>query len=121
MFLWLYTGMLPVVTKYLQMSTQRDTTDIIFNVFLLLLFIPEILGLVSRGIRHWIVGELHSNGQGFLAFYAGLWCIRITVYFSVMMTLYDKEVPFPHYISTLIAGFGISSLPILGRIMKSKQ
>lgn len=126
--IWLYNALLsPASQMVVRSNTDRPPEEMLYF-FVLMMFVPESVLLISKSFRAWIRegvedadGKLNkSDLKDLVILYGSLWCLRVFLFMSWAKVFYGTEIEFYIYLTPLIGSFGISGLPILKSFLKIK-
>lgn len=131
MIIWLYNGLASLVMQSAVTTTQQggslESWHIFFLIlfFLLVIFMPEILYIVSKEFKKLVIeGVMDGDGvvhmkdlKETVILYVSLWSMRIFIGFS-LATIFGTEIPFYIYITPLIGSFGTAGLAVFAKKFK---
>lgn len=127
--IWCYSFSLSPFAQ-IAISTAMPNTPpvLIFYIFVLMIFLPDLVLIVSKGFRAWIKegledadGSLNRGDvKDLVVHYASLNSLRVFVLESLMMMFYDVEIPFHYYVVPFFGSIGLSGFTILKNLYKAQ-
>ena len=122
---FLYQGIFTMLGHVLS-SIHDKPHPAVFYVFIFMMFVPEIILLVSKSFRLWIKEGI-EDGDGKLnrddlkdlrIHYAAIWMLRMFVLFGLLMIFYEVEIDTQYYVMPFCGALGIEGLAVWKNIYR---
>jgi hypothetical protein len=109
---------LAILTLSLNQFTSKN---ILFAVFIFMMFLPEMGFIINKGFRQWLKDGIEdSDGQfnssdlaNLLRHYSTLWCARLYVLLGLLEAFYHIQVREIFVMGSLAGAFGIEAITFL--------
>lgn len=118
--------LMPIVAFAMILSIEETSRYFFFILFILILFMPELALLISKGFRLWIKDGIEDNDQKFnitdfatmMVHYSMLWCVRVFVVSFLVEIFFNYHVREIYILSSFAGAFGIE---VVGAMIKKKK
>jgi len=105
------------------LNIETGAKHFLFTIFIVTMFLPELLILFNSGFRKWIqMGIEDSDGKfekadlaSLIIHYSTLWCTRLYVTFGLLEAFYGVQVRDTYVVGSLAGAFGIE---VIGFLLK---
>lgn len=103
------------------LNIESNAKHVLFLVFLILMFLPELLLLFNKSFRQWIkTGIEDADGKfeksdlaSLIIHYSTLWCTRLYVMFGLLEAFYSVQIRDVYVVGSLVGAFGIEAVGFL--------
>ena len=121
-WLWLYNLAFAWVPSVLAQIEGFHNSTFVVNFLVVMIFAPELLFAFQKDFRDWVKSGAEngdsvldkSDLKDLIPLYMGLWCTRVFIYFSWMITE-GKDIEMSIYLIPLYGAFGLGSVPVMGK------
>lgn len=122
---FLYQGLFTVFGNILS-STYDKPHPSVFYVFIFMMFVPELVLLISKPFRLWIKEGI-EDGDGKLnrddlkdlrIHYAAIWMLRTFVLFGLLMIFYEVQIDITYYLLPFSGAMGLEGMALWKNMIK---